>query len=78
MKNMNINYNDIITQFLLNTMLHHVGMSWIIETNKHLEYDIDKHNPDCITSGPWYNTYVCKKIHETMFENSIINAITDR
>ena len=36
MKNMNANYKDIITNFLLNTMSNHVGMSWIIETNKQL------------------------------------------
>ena len=34
MNNMNTNYNDIITKFLLNTMLHHFGMSWIIEKIK--------------------------------------------
>ena len=26
MKNINTNYKDIITKFVLNTMLHHVGM----------------------------------------------------
>ena len=54
---MNTNYNN----FLLNTMLHHVDMSWIIEKNQELNSFIDKHNPDWITSGPWYNTSVCKK-----------------
>ena len=42
MKNMNTNYKYIINKFVLNKMLHHVGMSWIIETNQQLEYDIDK------------------------------------
>ena len=37
MKNMNSNYKDIITLFVLNTVLQHVGMPWIIETNKNLE-----------------------------------------
>ena len=46
MKNMNTNYKELITKFVLNTMLHHVDISWIIETNKHVLYDIDKHNPD--------------------------------
>ena len=27
-------YDKIITQFLLNAMLHHVGMSWIISSKK--------------------------------------------
>ena len=36
MDNMNTKYKDVITSFVLNTVLHHVGMSWIIEINKHL------------------------------------------
>ena len=36
MKNMNTNYKYIITSFVLNTVLHHVGMSWIIKKNQHL------------------------------------------
>ena len=27
-------YDEIITKFMLNAMLHHVGMSWIISSNK--------------------------------------------
>ena len=42
MENMNTNYNDIIAQFVLNKMLHNVGMLWIIETNVQLQYDMDK------------------------------------
>ena len=30
-KNINTNYNDIINQFVLNTVFHDFGMSWIIE-----------------------------------------------
>ena len=30
MDNMNTTYQDIITSFVLNTVLHHVGMLWII------------------------------------------------
>ena len=33
---MNTKYKYIITSFLLSTVLHHVGMLWIINTNKHL------------------------------------------
>ena len=31
-------YQEIITTFVLNTMLHHVGMIWIIENDKYLKY----------------------------------------
>ena len=57
MNNMNSNYNDIITSFVLNTVLHHIGMSWIIETHEQLKYYMEKQNPDRITDGTWYNTY---------------------
>ena len=64
--------------FLLNTILHHVGMLWIIETNEKLQYDMDEQNSECMTGGSWYNTYICKKLHGILFEGFIINSITDR
>ena len=78
MNNMIANYKDIISSFVLNEVLRHVGMSWIIETHKQLKYDMDKHNPDWITGGPWYNTYICKKLHGTVFEEYIRNSRTAR
>ena len=41
---LNTTYQDIITTFVLNTMLHHVGMLWIIEAHEQLQYDMDKHS----------------------------------
>ena len=38
---MNTTYEDITTTFVLNTMLHHVGMLWIIETHEQLQYNMD-------------------------------------
>ena len=29
-----------------------------------------------MTVGPWHNTYICKKLHEKVFEGFIINART--
>ena len=46
--------------FLLNKMLHHVGMIWIIENHEDLKYDMEIQNSDWITGGPWYNTSICK------------------
>ena len=63
---------------MLNKVLHHVGMSLIIKTNKHLEYDMGKHNSDWLTCGPWYNTFICKKLHGKVFEEFIRNERTDR
>ena len=49
---------------MLNILLHHVGMSWIFEAYEQLKYDMDKNNPNWMTGGPWYNTYICKKYME--------------
>ena len=73
----NTTYQDIITSFVLNTVLHHVGMLFIIETNEQIKYDMDKHNSDWMTGGPWYNTYISKKINENIFETFIRNARTE-
>ena len=37
-------YQEIITTFVLNKILHHVGMLWIIENNEELKYDMEIHN----------------------------------
>ena len=56
-------YQEIITTFVLNTMLHHVGMIWIIENHEYLKYDTEIQNSDWMTVVPWYNTYIFKKLH---------------
>ena len=70
---MNTTYQDIITTFVLDTMLHHVGMLWLIKTHEQLKYDMDIKNSDWMTGGPW-----CKKLHGKLFEGFLINAIIDR
>ena len=41
---LNTTYQDIITTFMLNTIIHHVVMLWIIETHEKLKYYMDKNN----------------------------------
>ena len=76
--NLNTSYQDIITTFAFNKILHHVGMLWIIEDYEQLKYDTDIQNSDCMTGGPWYNTSIWKKLHGKLFEGFIKNARTDR
>ena len=46
-------YDEIFTKFLLNAMLHHVGMSWIISSNKEMEYEMNRTNhQDWLNKGP--------------------------
>ena len=77
-KNMNKNYKDTINKFVLNIVLHHVGMLWIVKTNQQLEYGIDKNNKDRITYGTWYNTSICKKLHGTVFGKYTRTTRTDK
>ena len=76
--NLNTTYQDIIKNSVLNTMLHHVGMIWIIETYEQLQYDTEKPNSEWTTGGPLYNTSICKKLHGKVFEGFIRNARTYR
>ena len=73
---LNNTYQGIITTFVLNTMLHHVSMLWIIENHEKLKYDREIQNSDWLKGCTWYNTYICNKLHGKLFEGFIINAIT--
>ena len=66
---MSTKYKDIITPFVLNTVLQHVGMSWIIKAIKQLEHDMDKHNSYWIIGGSWYNIYICKNYMKKCLRN---------
>ena len=37
-----------------------------------------QNNSEWMTGGPWYNTYICDKLHENVFKVFIRNARTDR
>ena len=72
-------FDEVITKFVLNEILHHVGMSWIISSNKEMKYEMDENNHQYwLDKGPWYNTSICPKLHGSMFEDFIAQAITDR
>ena len=75
----NSTFEEMITKFVLNTILHHVGMSWIIRPNKEMKYKIDENNhQDWLNKSPWYNTSICLKLHRSIFEYFITHARTDR
>ena len=48
----NTTIEEIITKFVLNAILHHVGMSWMIFSNNEMLYEIEGNNhPDWFTKG---------------------------
>ena len=75
----NTPFGEMITKFVLNAILHHVSMSWIISSNKEMKYEIEKNNhQDWLNKGPWYNTSICLNFHGSIFEDFITHVRTDR
>ena len=71
--------NDDISPLIFSIIFHHVGMSWIISSNKDMKYDMDKTNHlDCLNKVPLYNTSICFKLHGGTFEYFITQAGTIR
>ena len=69
----------MIIIFVLNTILHHVGMSWIISSNDEIKYEKDECNhQDWLNKGPWYSIAICSRFHGSMFEGFITQARTGR
>ena len=67
----------MITKFVLNAILYHVGMLWIIYYNKKMFHEIKgKNHPNCFNKGPWYNKAICSKLHGKLFEDFIGHART--
>ena len=60
-------------------MLHHVGMSWIINYKKEMDYDnfTNINHLDWFDTGQWYNKNICSKLHRITFKDFITQARTD-
>ena len=75
----NTTFEEIITKFVLNAILHHVVMSWRISSNEKLKYESDKNNhQDWFNKGPWYDTAIYLRLHGSLFEYFITHARSNR
>ena len=47
----------MISPFMMNSMLHHVGMSWMISSKKGMDYEnfSNRDNVGWFDKGPWHN-----------------------
>ena len=73
-------YDEIINKLVLNAMLHHVCMLWIISSNQGMEYEINTKSNYLylLNKGPWYNRNIFSKLHGISFEDFITQARTDQ
>ena len=70
---------ETITTFVLNAILHNMGMLCIIWSNEEIKYEIDESNhQDWLNNGTWYNTAICSRLHGSLFEDFIAHARSDR
>ena len=68
----------MITKFVLNTILHHVSMLWIICSNEEMLYETDEINhPNWLNKGTWYNTATCSRLHGSLFGYFITHERTN-
>ena len=68
----------MIIKFVLNAILHHVGMSWIICYKNEMFYETEENNhTNWFNTGTWYNAAICSKLRGRLFEYFIKHARTD-
>ena len=75
----NTTFEEIVTKFVLNAILYHVNMLWIISSNEEMKYVFDKSNhQDWLNKCPWYNTDICSRLNVSLFEDFITHTRTDK
>ena len=62
-------YDKIITTFVMNSMLHHFGMSWMISSKEEMDYDnfTNSNNLGWFDTGPWHNKNICSKLYDSLY-----------
>ena len=70
---------EMITKFVLNAIMHHVGMLSTISSNEEMKYEIDESNHnDWSNKGPWYNAALFSRLHGSLFEYFMTHARTNK
>ena len=74
----NSTFEEMINKCMLNEILYHVGMLWIIRSSNEIKYEIDKSNHRYwLDKGPWYNIDIYSRLHGSLLEYFITHARTD-
>ena len=59
-------------------VFNHVGLSWIIDNNIHLKFDMEVQGRKCMEKVPWYNTTTCSQLNGHSFEDFFKTLCKDR
>ena len=70
----------MITPFVMNSILHHVGMSCMISSREEMDYDkfTNTENVGWFETFPWHKKNIYSKLYGTTFEGFIKQARTYR
>ena len=61
--------NEDINTFVLHVVIQHVVMSWIIDNNKHIKFDIYQKCSKWMQTFPWYHTTIIYQLIGHKFED---------
>ena len=70
--------NEFINPYLIHVVLQHVVLSWIIDNNNHLRFDIEQHCANWVKNGPWYNIIIYSQLIGHNFEDYFKKGHNDR
>ena len=67
----------IVQFFIKASVFHHVGLSWMIQTNYQIYYSVHEPFPCWCTGGPWYNKTIVQ-LCWPFFEEFFVTALQYR
>ena len=59
-------------------LFQNVVLSWIIENNKHIKFEMNVEDSQFMDKVSWYNTNICKKLNGQSFEDYFRTIPKDR
>ena len=74
----NKNIENFITPFVVNMLFRNIGLFWIIQSNKNLSSDFQKHFSSWILNVPQYNNNICSQLHGLVFGDYFKTAKRDK
>ena len=74
----NQNIENFITPFVTNMVFQNIGLFWIIQSNKNLSFDFQKHCPSWTLNGPWHNNNICTRVYSLVFKNYFTTTKRDK
>ena len=70
--------NSAITPFVFHMEFKNFGLLWIIDNNKIIQFEMDAQDRQGMDKSTWYNTTICTKLNDRIFEDDLKTGHKDR